>query len=130
MLGAGSKTADHQKHKERNEASRGADAEKTDGCKEGSCGQDARFAPAIRKVPRRDLEQCERAGVSGAQQAYLRERQGEIACPHGEENVQEIGASVMQEVDDATCGERGTGTLRDHDGDSFNRFSNCQVQHE
>src|SRR5512140_212112 len=126
MLGGGAQAADHQKHDERNEPSRGANAEKTDGREERSGGQDARLAPAVRQVPRRDLEKGEGARVSGAQQADLREGEGELARPHGEENVQEIGASVVQEVDDAACGERGTSTLRNHDGDSFNRLSNCQ----
>lgn len=59
MLGAGAQAADHQKHEERNETSRGANAEKTDGREEGSGGQDARFAPAVRQISRRDLEQGE-----------------------------------------------------------------------
>lgn len=126
MLGAGAQAADHQKHEERNETSRGANAKKTDGREERSCGQDARLAPTVRQVPRRDLEKGEGARVSGAQQADLREGEGELARPNGEENVQEIGASVVQEVEDAACGERGTSTLRDHDGDSFNRLSYCQ----
>jgi len=128
MLGACAQASDHQIHEERNEASRGANAEKTDGREERSGGQDARLAPAVRQVPRRDLEQGECPRVSGAQQADLREGEREFARPYGEENVQEVGASVVQEVEDATCGERGTSTLRDHDGDSFNRLSNCQAR--
>ena len=104
--------------------------EETDGREERPGGQDARLAPAVRQVSRRDLEKGERARVSGAQQADLHEGEGEPARPHGEENVQEIGASVVQEMDDAACGERGTSTLRDHDGDSFNRLSNCQARDE
>jgi hypothetical protein len=57
-------------------------------------------------------------------------KERENSRAHGEENVQEIGASVMQEVEDAACGERGPSTLRDNDGDSFNRFSNCQARDE
>ena len=128
MLGAGTQAADHQKHEERNETARGANAEKTDGREKRSGGQDGRLAPAFREVPRRDLEKGEGARVSGAQKADLREGEGELVRPHGEENVQEIGASVMQEVDDAACGERATSTLRDHDGDSFSRFSHCQAR--
>lgn len=128
MLGACAQAADHQKNEERNESRRGADAEKADGREERSGGQDARLAPAFRQVPRRDLEQGERPGVSGPQQADLREGEGELARPHGEENVQEVGTSVVQEVDGAACGERGAGTLRDHVGDSFNRLSNCQAR--
>lgn len=130
MLGAGAQAADHQKQEERNETFRGAYAEKTDGREECSGGQDSRLAPAVRQVSRRDLEKGEGARVSGAQQADLHEGEGELASPYGEENVQQIGASVVQEVDDAACGERGTSTLRDHDGDSFNRVSNCQAREE
>jgi|GEM_PF-5790540 len=130
MLGAGAQAADHKKQEERNETSRGPNAEKTDGCEEGSGGQDARFAPAVRQISRRDLEQGKCACICGAQQANLCEGEGELASPYGEKNIQEIGASVVQEVDDAACGERGPSTLRDHDGDSFNRFFNCQAQDE
>ena len=130
MLGARAQAADHQKHEERNEPPRGANAEKTHGREECSGGQDAGFAPSIRQVPRRDLEQGECARVSGTQEADLREGEGKLPSPHGEESVQEIGASVVEEVDDAACDERGTSTLLDHDGDSFNRLSNCQAREE
>lgn len=130
MLGAGAQAADHQKHEERNETSRGADTEKTHGREECSGCQDARLAPSLREVPRWYLQQGKCARVSGTQEADLREGEGKLARPHGEESVQEIGASVVKEVDDAACGERGTSTLRDHDGDSFNRLSNCQARNE
>ena len=130
MLGGGAQSADHQEHEERDETSSGADTEETHGREERSGSQDARLAPSVRQVPRRDLEQGKGARVSGTQEADLREGEGKLARPHGEEGVQEIGAPVVQEVDDAACDERGTSPLRGHDGDSFNRISNCQAREE
>ena len=128
MLRPGPQAADHQERQERNKSSRRADAEESDRGEERSGGQHPGFAPAFGEEPRGNLEQGQRAGVPGAEQPHLRKGERELARPHREERVEEIGTAVVQEVDGAARGQCRAGVTLTHGGDSFNRAANCQAR--
>ena len=128
VLGAGTQAAEHQKGEKEREATGRAEAEEADRRDERPGRQDARLAPALGQESRRHLKEGERTGIPGAQQPDLREGKRELARPHREEDIKEVGAAIVQEVDDAARNECGAGSAWAHSGDSFNRPPNCQAR--
>src|SRR5947209_1784766 len=67
-------------------------------------------AEALGEEAGRDLERRHAAGVRGADQADLRQRQPEFARPQRQEDVEGLGEAVVQEMDDGRGEEHRAGS--------------------
>jgi hypothetical protein len=109
MLHAGAEPGRQQQHQQRREASGPAGGHEADGRDGGAECQEPALAEALGQEAGRDLERRHAAGVRGADQSDLRERQAELAGPERQEHVERLGESVVQEVDGGCGGEHRPG---------------------
>ena len=105
MLDAGAETGSQQYQQQRHESANGPRRDESTRGDRGPRRQQAPLAPALGEEPRGDLERRHPAAVGGADQPDLREGQPELVGPDRQEHVEDVGESVVDEVDAAGGGE-------------------------
>src|SRR5437867_1410058 len=101
---------DEQQHEERGKAAGPARRDEAQRRHRGAEGQDPPLTDALGEEACRDLERRHAAGVRGADEADLREREAELARPQRQEDVERLREAVMQEVDGGRGEEHRAGS--------------------
>ena len=109
MLHARAHASRDQAAEKREEASREACRHEAQRRHRRARGEQSRLAPALREEARGDLEDGHAPAVERAEEPDLREVEAELARPHGEEDVEDVGEAVVDEVNAAGGAEDGAG---------------------
>src|SRR5713101_7424367 len=109
MLHARAEAARDQAAEEGEEASREARGHEAERGHRRARGEESRLAPALGEEPRGDLEGRHAPAVECAEEPDLGEVEAELARPHGQEDVEDVGEAVVDEVGAAGGAENGAG---------------------